>query len=386
MTRRIDFEDGPVKQRSSTRMWITDALVAFAATAIVQVNLLFPGPETRPSSLGDSLFDLLLTLPLVFRSRAPFAVMTVILGAAIAPPLLGGLGSNGLSWIPLAVAVYSVGSLASGKLRIVGLAIQPIGALATEVVLSDSPSPINFILQTALLVTAWFAGDQVRARRRYIANLEERTERLASQSEEDTRRIVAEERSRIARELHDVITHSVTAIAVQAGAARMSFDSDKGRALESLGTIEAGSRQALVEMRRLLGLLRTDDDRSLALAPQPTLSRLDALVEQLGRAGVDVELQVHGQPAHLSPGLDLSAYRVIEEALSGASKSASKALVRVVYKPTDIELEVSYPNSESKSPSFAGIRERVALFGGDFEARAHPEGEFFVRARMPVAA
>jgi signal transduction histidine kinase len=153
-----------------------------------------------------------------------------------------------------------------------------------------------------------------------------------------------------------------------------------------LGSIEAGSRQALVEMRRLLGLLRTDDDRSLALSPQPTLSRLDALVEQIGRAGVDVELQVHGKPARLSPGLDLSAYRVIEEALSGASKAATKALVRVVYKPTDIELEVSYPTSGSESPSFAGIRERVALFGGDFEARARPEGEFFVRARMPVAA
>jgi signal transduction histidine kinase len=386
MAKRIDFEDGPLNPRSSTRTWITDGLVAFAATAIVQVNLFFPGPEARRSSLGDALFDLLLTLPLFFRSRAPFAVMTVILGAAIAPPLLGGLGSNGLSWIPLAVSVYSVGSLANGKLQIAGLAIQPIGALATEIVLSDSPSLINFVLQTALLVAAWFAGDQVRARRRYIVNLEERAERLASHSDEDTRRIVADERSRIARELHDVITHSVTAIAVQAGAARMNFDTDKGSALQSLGSIEAGSRQALVEMRRLLGLLRTDDDRSLALAPQPTLSRLDALVEQIGRAGVDVELQVHGQPARLSPGLDLSAYRVIEEALSGASKAATKARVRVFYKPTDIELEVSYPTSESESPSFAGIRERVALFGGDFEARAHPEGEFVVRARMPVAA
>lgn len=371
--------------RRSGRTWVIDSLVALAATAIIQANLFLPGPERQPGSAGDALFDLLLTLPLILRSRAPFAVMTVVLSAAIAPPLLGGLGLNGLSWIPLAVAVYTVGSLASGKKRIFGLAVQPVGAVATEMLLAESPSLINFILQTALLVAAWFAGDQVRARRRYITALEKRAERLASQTQEDTKQVVTEERARIARELHDVITHSVAAIAVQAGAARISFDPDQSRALESLNSIEAGSRQALVEMRRLLGLLRTEDDQSLTLAPQPTLSRLDALIEQVRARGVDVHLQIEGEASRLSPGLDLSAYRVIEEALAGAGSKASPAFVRVVYGPSDIELEVRYMNSEAETPSFTGIRERVALFGGDFEANDR-RGEFLLRARMPVAA
>jgi signal transduction histidine kinase len=366
-------------------VWVKDILLALVVTVVVVGSLFLPGPEKEPPLPGEVIFNLLLTLPIAFRSKFPFAVMSVILGAATAPSLMG-FGENGLSWLPLSIAVYTVASIGSGKRRIIALAIQPVGALLRDVLFSDPPDISFFILESALLTVAWFAGDQLRARRRYLAHLEEKAEILASQTEEDTRRIVVEERARIARELHDVITQSVSAIAVQAGAARMAFDRDQDQTLESLSRIETGSRQALVEMRRLLGLLRSEDDRSLSLAPQPTLSRLDALIEQLDAKGLKVTLEIEGMISELSPGLDLSVYRVIEEALGNALGKSSNAHVRVIYGRRDIELEVSYADVPTKDRSFAALRERVALFGGDFEAKAVRDGDFVVRARIPLAA
>jgi signal transduction histidine kinase len=374
------------KQEGSRQVWVKDILLALLVTVVVIGSLFLPGPEKEPPLAGEVLFNLLLTLPLLFRSRVPFAVMAVILVAATAPSLMGGFGESGLSWLPLSIAVYTVASIGFGKRRIIAVAIQPFGALLRDVLFSDPPDISFFILESALLTVAWFAGDQVRARRRYLAHLEEKAEILASQTKENTKRIVVEERSRIARELHDVIAQSVSAIAVQAGAARVAFDLDQNQALESLSRIETGSRQALVEMRRLLGLLRSEDDRSLALAPQPTLSRLDALVDQLQAKGMEVVLEIEGAVSELSPGLDLSVYRVIEEALGNALGKSSKALVRVIYGRRDIELEVSYADAPTKDQSFAGLRERVALFGGDFEAKPLRDGDFMVRARIPLAA
>ena len=357
-----------------------------AITAIVQGSLFLPGPGKAPPTSRDVLFDLLLTLPLIWRRRAPFAVMLVILAAATTRPLVGSLGTGGLWWVPLAVAVYTLGLEGQRRSRVAGIAIQPIAAAAREFIFSDPPDIIFLVSELALLITAWFAGDQVRVRRLYVSHLEEQANELELKPAEDARRAVVEERARIARELHDVITHSVTAIAIQAGAARMNFDANQTQALESLSSIEEGSRQALVEMRRLLGLLKTDDDLSLALAPQPTLSRLNVLVDQVRADGIEVDLEVQGEPVGLSPGLDLSAYRVIEEALARARDESSKAYVRVGYGARDIEIEIRYVSSDSDDRTFAGIHERVALFGGDFETGSSRQGEFLVRARLPLAA
>jgi signal transduction histidine kinase len=238
----------------------------------------------------------------------------------------------------------------------------------------------NFAFGLVICGGTWSIGRVVRTRT-------QRGDRL----EVESLSAVAEERARIARELHDVIAHSVSVMVVQAGGAEEVLRSEPERALEAMRAVQETGRQALVEMSRLLGLLR-DDHEELGLAPQPGLRGLPTLVAQVSEAGLPVELRVEGEPRHVPLGVDLSAYRVVQEALTNALKHAGEAHASVVlrYGGDAIELEVIDDGRAPKAGhggghGLIGMRERVAVFGGDFAAGPRPEGGYAVRVSLPIA-
>jgi signal transduction histidine kinase len=233
----------------------------------------------------------------------------------------------------------------------------------------------------------------MRVRRRHEVQLEDRARVLERERDEKARVAAEEERARIARELHDVVAHSVGVIVVQAGAERMALAAEAERTRDVLQAIEATGREALAEMRRLLGMLRKDD-AELTLAPQPSLRQVDALVRQMAEAGLPVELEIEGDPVPLPPGVDLSAYRIVQEALTNALKhaGAARARVAITYGRDEIGLEVS---DDGGGPTLAaapdghglvGMRERVALYGGELKSGRGSAGGFVVRARLPVGS
>jgi signal transduction histidine kinase len=202
---------------------------------------------------------------------------------------------------------------------------------------------------------------------------------------------VGEERRRIARDLHDVVAHAVGVMTVQAGAARLVLEDDPSRAREPLLAVEQAGRQALGELRRLLGILRRDE-REPALRPQPGLAALQELAAQAERAGLPVELIFEGAPARLPAGLDLAAYRIVQEALTNTRKHAGPARARVAvrYAPEALELEITDDGRPAANGGsghgLIGMRERVALYGGQLDAGPRPQGGFTIHAHLPLQA
>ncbi|MDQ2831641.1 MAG: histidine kinase, partial [Chloroflexota bacterium] len=267
--------------------------------------------------------------------------------------------------------------------------------LLAAIALSRPGSGPSLVLMTVLSIGSWSLGDNARTRRAYLAGLEERARRLEREREENARRAVEDERSRIARELHDVVAHHVSAVVVQAGAAAEIVTRDPERAGEALRFIQAASRQALAEMRVLLNVLH-GDDVGAERGPQPRLTEVTHLIGRSRAAGLPVTLQVEGAVRPLPEALDLSAYRIVQEALTNALTHAGPVptQVRVRYAPEALELEI---RDEGVGPSLAptgtgggrglvGMRERVALFGGDLVAGPVPAPErgFRVWACFPL--
>jgi signal transduction histidine kinase len=238
---------------------------------------------------------------------------------------------------------------------------------------------------------AWLTGRELRRRRRALAGLRARAGQLEREREEKARMAVTEERARIARELHDVVAHSVSVMVVQAQAGpRLLAEPEQARG--SFHSIEAAGREALVELRRLLEILRTPDEE-LAVGPQPGLGSLPSLIAHVRQAGLAVELRVEGEQVLLPPGVDLSAYRIVQEALTNTLKHAGRARAEVVlrYGGRVLELEVvdngvGAPVSVNGSGNgLIGMRERAALYGGVLEAGTRDQGGYAVRARLPLA-
>jgi hypothetical protein len=236
----------------------------------------------------------------------------------------------------------------------------------------------------------------MRTRREQVAALEERARRLEREREEQSRRAVSEERLRIARELHDVVAHSMSVIAVQAGVANHVIDSRPDLARDALSTVETNSRAALVEMRRLLGVLRQGDEPSASLAPTPGLSEVPALVRRLARAGLDVAVSVEGSPSGVPDAVDLSGYRIVQEGLTNVLRHGGPAArVTIGYRRGALDLSVvddgRPPGAARVEPAsgagqgLIGMRERVAVFGGRFTAGPRPDGGFAVTATLPYA-
>jgi signal transduction histidine kinase len=289
--------------------------------------------------------------------------------------------------VALAIAAYSVGDYAERIREWIGLA----GVAALIAVNAARQFSFGDLLLIAMILGgAWLAGRAIRYRRDRERTLERLTVDLEREREEKARAAVAEERVRIARELHDVVAHAISVIVLQARGGRRSLATDPGETREALDTIEATGSQALTEMRRLLEMLRRDDEE-IALVPQPSLRYLDALAAQVREAGLPVDLSVEGEPIELPPGVDLSAYRIVQEALTNALKHAGPATARVVlrYRENDLELEIADTGlgtgaNDGEGHGLVGMRERVSLYGGRIEAGPRNGGGFAVRARLPL--
>jgi signal transduction histidine kinase len=237
---------------------------------------------------------------------------------------------------------------------------------------------------------AWLVGRDLRRRRQRVAELEDRAEQLEREREEQAQLAVAEERGRIARELHDVIAHAVSVIVVQAQAGPHLVENPR-RAIGVFHAIESSGRDALEELRRLLGILRSADEQ-LAIGPQPGLGSLQSLIEQVRASGLPVELRIEGEPVHLPAGIDLSAYRIVQEALTNVVKHTEDAAAEVVIRYGEHALELDVvddghgraTSTNGSGHGLIGMRERVALYGGTLEAGTRNGGGYAVCARLPL--
>ena len=324
---------------------------------------------------------------LLFRRHAPFVAPLVAAAGLIVSSLLDPAGTHDTStmFFILLLVAWAAGSLPDRRQAAIGLA----GVLAAGwMVMLNAPGvPVNELLWVTFPVGAFFAISAASARRTEQARL---AEERAQRSEEEARSAAAEERSRITRELHDILAHSVSVMTVQASAVRRVLKPEQEREREALLTVEETGRQALAEMRRLLGILRSDHEAA-ALAPQPGLGTLPELVEQVRQSGLPVELTVEGPPVALPAGIDLSAYRIVQEALTNALKHAgpAHAWVNVRYAEGDVEIEVENDGENHRGGDagygLVGMRERVALCGGELQSGPRPGGGFKISARLPVA-
>ena len=386
-------DDRPVELPRWARR-LVDPAIALGVTVIL-AGISVTSSENRVGVGRQVIVPLLFAisqgLPLLWRRRRPMLVLYVVVGATL--PLWLAVGTRPA---PLAVliALYTVASLTdrATSLRALGVAsilvLPYLGDTLTH--LRGAREPFQLVrlgFLEAVIVASWLAGETVRARRQYLAQLEARAVQLEREREADARRAVAEEQTRIARELHDVIAHNVSVMVVQAAAADEVFDDRPDEARAALRSIDAVGREALAELRRLLGGIRPDDTE---LQPQPSLDRLDALVESVRTAGVRAVVGVSGDARPLPPGIDLSAYRIVQEALTNVLRhsGASEVRVRVAYEPEAVVLEIadngrSGQNGEPQPGNgLLGMRERATLAGGTFEAHAGAGG-FVVRARLP---
>jgi signal transduction histidine kinase len=299
-------------------------------------------------------------------------------------------------------APYSVALYGSRRVRLVSATCAGVALIVLALPVSRHWGRGNAFSLLLAGGGAWLVGEVMRSRRASVADLAERTARLERERDLEARRAAAEERLRIARELHDVVAHNLSVVVVQAQAAQRILDRDVERARGVVDSIGRTGREALDEMRRLLGLLRSgepagDGQGDGPFGPQPGLARIGELVDQVGTAGLPVSLRVEGAQRPLEAAVDLSAFRIVQEALTNALKHAGPAHAEVVlrYRPSDLELTVS-DDGRGGSARFdggpvpgsghglVGMRERVELFGGELAAGPRPGGGYQVRARLPL--
>ncbi|MDQ3237349.1 MAG: sensor histidine kinase [Actinomycetota bacterium] len=382
-----------VKLREHTAV-LVDGLIVLALGGLA-LGEIWTSPFAEPHPVNTFLF-LSVCLALLWRRRAPLVVLLIavtVLGIQanlFDPPDQPPLSS----FIIFLVVSYSVAVHGEGRRAVVAAA----AAFATEILIIDLPrllageNPGNIIPAWILYLMLWFVGRTIRQSRLQAERLQDLATQLELEREEKARTAVAEERSRISRELHDVVAHSVSVMVVQSQAAQRLLEGEQRNARQALESIETTGRQALTEMRRLLGILRRTD-AELALAPQPGLEHLDALIEQTREAGLPVELSVEGDVGSLPPGVDLTAYRIVQEALTNTLKHAGPAHARVTIRRRDdgMELEVADDGAASgkgdgSGQGLIGMRERVALYGGALESGRRDGGGYIVRARLPLAS
>jgi signal transduction histidine kinase len=377
----------PSLTSSPARAVALDAALAGALAILAEAEVL-TGQVSGPRAAAVPL-ALLMTLPLAARRRYPLPVTVAVTASFL---LNWAAGVDMYSYWASIVAGLVTAYTAAAHLR-PRLAAAALACLYAAIAVAALG--FSGLLWGGILVGgAALAGFALRDRRRHVSQLAGLAHQLELARDENARAAVAGERARIARELHDVVAHSVSVMVVQAGAAEEVLGADPGKAREPLRSVQDTGRQALVELRRLLGVLRTDHSEA-ALAPQPGLDQVGGLAAQVQGAGVAVELCVDGDRDGIPAGVDLAAYRIVQEALTNVLKhaTASHAVVRVGYRPDAIELEVlddghgplgAGHDGTGTGQGLIGMRERASLYGGVVEARPRAEGGFAVRARLPV--
>ena len=350
-----------------------------------------PGHEpTTPAWFAVPAVALLI-LPLLARRRFPFGAPATVwlLGATIsmidgrlvvftASPFIAGMA-----------AAFLLGNLSDDTKARVGLALV-LGGAAIVVYNNPDHAPGEIVFTPVLFGIGWLAGFVLRERAQRAEAAELRATQAEREREAAARVAVAEERARIARELHDIVAHSVSVMVLQVGAVRHNLPDTLERDSEALRGVEQTGRAALGEMRRLLGAMRSDGEDA-ERSPHPGLDRLDALIEEIERAGLPVTLQVEGERIELPAAIDLSAYRIVQEGLTNALRHAhaSQADVLVRYGPGDVQIEVrdnggGAQGGDGLGHGLIGVRERVKIYGGEMSAGTVNGGGFLLSTRLPV--
>ena len=369
--------------------------------ALVLVGLGSGSIVHRPATFGA--LTLLLVIPVVFRRRAPVAAFTVAVAAGAIQVLLTRAGPSG-SDLAIVVLLYTLAAYRPRRESVTGLLVCLVGgaiAAAAFQPLAAAPTIQRLFIDTVTFggtaLIAWIFGDSMRYRRAYYVALEERAARLEAERDAQAKVSAAAERARIARELHDVIAHNVSVMVVQADGASYALRTDPERARQALAAISGTGRQALAEMRRLLGVLRSGDSGA-DLAPQPGLDQVRELLEQARAAGLSVSLTMEGTPRPLGKGAELAAYRVVQESLTNTRKHGgvlAAAAVTLRYEPDGLVVQVTDDGRGDPAPAggagqghglgLTGMRERIAMYGGTVQAGPLPAGGYQVEARLPAA-
>jgi signal transduction histidine kinase len=368
-----------------------DAVVAVVAIAVSWAILSadsidWPAGSRDPDGLAYALV-VVVNAPIAFRRRALGAALALALGAELVyaarqyPPFLAPA-------VPLIVYLAAT-RLDDRRSRVVLIVAAAASWIGTTLA-AGATDP-----QSVLIVAGvWFLGHYVRTRRLLVAELEQRAVDLEREREERAGRAVAEERLRIARELHDVLAHTMSVVAVQAGTGRLVGTNHPGEAIKALTAVEETARSAMNEMRQILTVLRADGDTGASVTPTPGLDDLAALVAQVAEAGVAVDVRVEGEPRPVPTGVGLAAYRIAQEALTNVIKHAGPAHASVVVRYTDHDVTVEVRDdghATAATPStgghgLVGMRERAAVHGGELLAGPAPDGGFRVSARLPLGA
>lgn len=382
-----------------SRAFVLDTALVVAVSAATEMLVWLgtgPGdPITGPRPIA-ALLPLLLAVPLWWRRRRPLLACTLVMLGLGAQAVVSGHATEGLEvLIATGVASYSVAAYSARRHAVIGLAVVAVGYAGwisqDRNVRSGRSSELWAGAFFALyLLSLWLVGAVLQARRESVAAVVR-----AAAVELEAERAVGEERGRLARDLHDIVSHNLSVVVVQAAGGRARAGSDDGETAATLEKIESSGRQALTEMRRLLGVLRASDgatEHDVALMPTPGVDALGPLIDGIRQAGVQVELTVQGHQARFSPTVDLTVYRIVQEALTNVLKHAGhgvQAQVTVIQAHGDVTVTVIDDGcGPGRDPGLGhglrGMRERVALLGGDLIAGGRPEGGFAVTARLPV--
>jgi signal transduction histidine kinase len=367
--------------RRFDRKWVDRGLAGVMLVA-GEVEL-FARTDLEPTALSAAVMAVGY-LTLLWRRSRPVTAAAVMFAAWILFNLAGDDVDSlqGPFFAGLLIS-YAAGAYSERRAAALVILVGVLGIVQTW----DEQVFTDYLFPTAFMLIAWLAGRGVRTRTRLTEELHEAAVQAQEAHEEEIARAAADERRRIAREMHDVVAHSVSVMVVQAGGARRILERDPARAVEAAAHIEDVGRAALTEMRRLLGVLHHGDDR----APQPTMRELDSLVARTRAAGLPVSLKVEGEPRRLPAGMDLAAYRVVQEALTNTIKHAGPVPTEVTvrWRPSHLELEIvdtgsAAGNGHSGGHGLIGMEERVRLYDGELRTGRRAGGGFEVVARLPL--
>jgi signal transduction histidine kinase len=375
----------------SERDWrVIDRLLVAVIFVVIEVEIFTSSEVEGPLALNALLYGAG-ALSFLWRRSHPFWMLGVVFGGlALSQVLLTPPPTLFAAVLMLLTASYAAGAHLEGRRGLVGLAF----AAGTVFVVAAIYDPGDIIFPVGMFCVApWLVGRTLRNHTLLARELAEKAERAEHARAEEERRAIAAERSRIARELHDVLAHSLSVMVVQAGAARRIVERDPERATQAAELVRETGREALAELRHLFGTVRRGEGE--ALSGPPSIRRIDDLVGRARGAGLSVRLSVEGEPVDLPTGVDLTAYRVVQEALTNTLKHAGRAhaSVRITYEPNEVVLSVEDDGGEHGAAAalaegggygLVGMRERVAVYGGVLQAGPHDGAGFAVRVRLPT--